>query len=411
MRTPVFDAHCHIFNVYYLLDELANILWDLIRDKYPLKECVKKSDAKTKHEKIKSAKLLINWLFEIIDSFFDSDEENMNLLIDKGSNAWGISENDMCIIPLMMDIFYMFAYNLDQIDDIGELNIGSENSIENHSLLEDELNDCLPKEALVDKGHKKHRRKREWIKRIIEELKNRRYENGDVDWSWGFENQVEILKHLVQKHSGKLYPFFAVDPRRPGIVEYIRKSGIISKKGPFYGIKIYPYLGCHPDCKALTPIYDFCSEMNIPITTHTAVSGFPPEKLCPNVNPDFGNPQNYESIIKRYNGKLKLNFAHFGHGNENWGKSIVDLMSRYENVYSDLSCYTEFSDLKEFVKKIWINDIVKKRTMFGSDFDVMYFTNPGDVDINEYYKSFKKLFSEEELNYMASDLPLKFLGL
>ena len=53
---------------------------------------------------------------------------------------------------------------------------------------------------------------------------------------------------------------------------------------------------------------------------------------------------------------------------------------------------------------------VRERTMFGSDFDVLYFTEPG-MTIERYYKRFLDLFGGERLAQMASRVPLAFLGL
>lgn len=33
--TPRIDAHCHLFNVYYLVNEIAEILWDKLWGNYP----------------------------------------------------------------------------------------------------------------------------------------------------------------------------------------------------------------------------------------------------------------------------------------------------------------------------------------------------------------------------------------
>jgi hypothetical protein len=48
--------------------------------------------------------------------------------------------------------------------------------------------------------------------------------------------------------------------------------------------------------------------------------------------------------------------------------------------------------------------------MFGSDFDVLYFTEPG-MTLERYYKRFLDLFGGERLVQMASRVPLEFLGL
>ena len=49
---------------------------------------------------------------------------------------------------------------------------------------------------------------------------------------------------------------------------------------------------------------------------------------------------------------LRLDFAHFGSGNPEWVRQILDLMTRYPNVYADLACYTNAQERSE-AWRIW----------------------------------------------------------
>ena len=92
----------------------------------------------------------------------------------------------------------------------------------------------------------------------------------------------------------------------------------------------------------------------------------------------FNDPKNWEPVLAKYP-KLKLNLAHFG-GTRYWKKfieghhdnrvsQIVNMMSRYDYLYSDFS-YT-FHDqkfnlrLKDMIED---NQLLADRVLFGSDF-------------------------------------------
>ncbi|HSO87698.1 MAG TPA: hypothetical protein VLQ91_14170, partial [Draconibacterium sp.] len=90
--------------------------------------------------------------------------------------------------------------------------------------------------------------------------------------------QIEELKnHPVYKDM--VFPFLAVDPRRPGIADYARAN--VGKGKMFAGIKLYCPTGYSPtDPLLFGPdgqrggIYAFCEDNGIPVTTHNSDGGF-----------------------------------------------------------------------------------------------------------------------------------------
>ncbi|GAH83666.1 unnamed protein product, partial [marine sediment metagenome] len=66
-------------------------------------------------------------------------------------------------------------------------------------------------------------------------------------------------------------------------------------------------------------LYKTCVERNIPITTHCSNGGFKaasnPQELT-----DPGN--NWAKVLKKYP-DLKINFAHFGSGDNSWQQTII----------------------------------------------------------------------------------------
>ena len=219
------------------------------------------------------------------------------------------------------------------------------------------------------------------------------------------QDQIDDLQKLSA--AGNCYPFFAVDPRRPGVIDAVMSGKFVTRKpGGFYGIKLYPRLGYHPMSGKLPELYAWCAKNGIPVTTHCSSGGFP------NWNTPSGafcDPECFRPALEA-NPSLKIDIAHFGYGNQKWGESIVDLMTKFPGVYSDLSCYTGVGDLSSFKNSFWSNPIVRQRTMYGSDYDIFVFTKFA-LDMGGYLLAFRRLFTSDELAVMASSLPEAFLGL
>lgn len=156
----------------------------------------------------------------------------------------------------------------------------------------------------------------------------------------------------------------------------------------FYGIKLYPPLGVEPwpeDAKErekIELIYSFAQEHRIPITTHCDDEGYRVDVA--EVTQVNTSPEIWNKVLENYP-KLKLNFAHFGnqyHRNkffmkqEQWRDNIIDMMSRYDNVYADVSFNgvtpEYYTILQAKLQKLdgELCEILMKRLMFGSDFSI-----------------------------------------
>ncbi len=93
-----------------------------------------------------------------------------------------------------------------------------------------------------------------------------------------------------------------------------------------------------------------------------------------------------------------------------WAGKVDKLINDYDNVYTDLSCYVSTNELDPIMKRFWKDKSrLKTRLMFGTDFDVMYFT--GKVTMENYFKNFKSTFTEDELKLIMHDNPTRFLGI
>jgi predicted TIM-barrel fold metal-dependent hydrolase len=368
-KTPHFDAHCHVFNLKYLFYELGEIVKDYLQGQYP--NSLPEQSKDYPHSHPDSIRDLQTWLSQFAKASVRSEMENF-CQIEKWSTDFWKDGRSFAAIPLMMDIYYLLA------QPVGANQV-----------------------AITSKDRNK----------IVSKLLKLIGWNEPYFDTPGFRHHRKELIALSQKKRGQVFPFFAVDPRRTAVIQTILKGKLVGKSGPFYGIKLYPRLGVHPQCKDFWPLYAWCESNQIPITTHCDIVGFPPPffetKLKVNYG-HWGEPSNFEPILKKHP-KLILNFAHFGMSNESWPDQIAELMTRHPNVYSDLSCYTDIKKLRAFHSNHWLKPKVADKTMFGSDFDVFFAVSAG-TSMQEYYESFKTVFSASDLERMSSETPKRFLG-
>jgi len=195
---------------------------------------------------------------------------------------------------------------------------------------------------------------------------------------------------------------------------------IKEKKDPEYysyifaGIKLYPPLGFDPwpedepdELDKVKFLYSECVRKKIPLTVHCSDGGF---KTTPDAF-RYTNPERWIKVLNNSSFKnLKINFAHMGSmagGNEKWLWTIMTLIGKYDNVYTDFSFITPKPDNYEKIKKI-INDKSLPRLLFGSDFIINLFRSGS---YNEYISSFltTPYLTNDQKADICSHNPEKFL--
>jgi len=182
-----------------------------------------------------------------------------------------------------------------------------------------------------------------------------------------------------------------------------------NKRRPrFFGIKLYPPLGFDPipedpeERKKVELIYAFAEDNKIPITTHCDDGGY----RTTDVETSHKNtsPESWSKVLEKHP-RLKLNFAHFGRQyqrthfmrkQDKWRNDIIDLIIKYEHVYTDISFNGVSSDYYEaLLEKLESlepdqRQKLNKHIMFGSDFMI----NLSKVE--SYYK-YLKIFEDSPL--------------
>lgn len=137
------------------------------------------------------------------------------------------------------------------------------------------------------------------------------------------------------------------------------------------------------------------------------ISGKKAKKITHELNPHITNDNRR---------KLWHTLYHLG-WQDNWAKPILDIVTRYPNAYTDLSCFSEgemvggsFSiekHLKQFKTKMYDHmDVdVRKKILYGSDF---FFNLMFGPTMENYISDFKKVFGTEFAD-IASRNPERFL--
>jgi len=420
-----FDAHCHIFTLKYAIKEVKSMVHDVLHGTYPWHDPAEKAMFSAT-DKLSLIKDFIKQLYELIHAAGSSEEENLNFLQNEAKKVF--PDDQHLIIPLMMDIFYMLAYPLNENQDLPNLTSLKAVRVdekEYQAYWNDILDDFKQYLHSKDTALKASRnnilgKKTNQVLQIIEQERSvsetlrqktqvlKLTAIGGFYETEGYCYHMNNLTDLVNNRKGELYPFVAIDPRRKGIIDTLLGGKFIGADGPFYGVKLYPRMGFHPLSKPMDAVYKYCSDNKIPIIFHCGMGGFPPSTTWKYA--EFGNPLNFEPVVQKYQ-NLKIDFAHLGSSDDTyaWAKTIIRMVNEYDNVYSDLSCYTDIDDLKR-AKGYWnYHPKLKTRLMFGTDFDVMYFT--GKITMQDYYKNFQSIFDPNELKILMHDNPKNFMGI
>jgi predicted TIM-barrel fold metal-dependent hydrolase len=218
-----------------------------------------------------------------------------------------------------------------------------------------------------------------------------------------YREQIANLRRLREDYPDKLLPFVAIDPRNQDVDDIFLSA--FNDENNFFGIKIYPSLGYLPSHPKLRQIFEVCQDKRIPVTTHCGGGTIHPsrcyirqiegqrldennqlEEICEDkwfftrnsYAQYFNHPKRWEPVLYAFP-QLKLNLAHFGSDteweklangeNNTWVSRIMDMMTRYENLYADFSFNISNHRIFDiFKEKVEDNILIEKRALYGSDY-------------------------------------------
>lgn len=264
------------------------------------------------------------------------------------------------------------------------------------------------------------------------------------------EQTIDVLngiKNYNEQSTNKLfeiYPFMGINPKNYELTEIehmldmyfsdyngshetlLSNMGVFDgdmhnvRSNTFAGIKVYPLMGFDPwpnDSKELEKvelIYSRCMEKNIPITSHCSDEGF--SIVSQEESENFTTPAKWDKVLNKYN-KLKLNLAHLGKQDNSvqWQKGVIELILKYDNVYSDISYRAITDDFYKNLKSVLENlkepshiNKLKERLLFGSDFMINLLKIGSYCEFYNIFVS-TSYFDSNEKNLFCSTNPEQFL--
>ncbi len=425
MKHTIYDAHCHLFHKGHITRRILHSLLDLMSD---LDTLVAREKSRTDIENAQKVKVasLIKRIINVINLLMSSSSKEVMLKLKKQYKGF-----DVIFVPLSYNVASCFQESYTQ-------DISSFSSRKDHELLMTVRDNIL---TLLDKymhrleHYKIFNQLQSLHTRLDELISYRNNKEAELDSKDIFMFQVNQLQELKSMYPDHVYPFFYVDPRHSQTLTLARE--LVGKDKPFLGIKLYTPNGYSPLDPNLMDLYDFCQSNQIPITAHNSNSGFATfvKKLeikgafyfdghviehsgWIEFDTDFfsgpgaaiverakklNHPKLWEKVMLTFP-ELRLNLAHFGGEGKDWQEIVIQLMLKYPNLYTDLSCQTEQSMLQYIKKKFF--PLAPHKFLYGSD----YYLNMFFIDsFSQYLTNFFNVFTEAELEKMMYYNPGVFL--
>ncbi len=467
----LFDGHCHLFGRSIITGRLILMIFgdliDYFKNDNPdeLQDLI---DIREESDKGHGFSAVVKNIFK----YFLFNKGAHQMLHDLEDDYYDIKAKTYRFIPLMFDLEMTFRNDYDKNDAGIAISERMQEFGTEHDKFFDRISTSINKfekeGKSVFKGtliqNEESVRILKYIKTILKSL-NLANEDVEGDAKSSYHTQITELSQLKTIYGTDVFPFLATDPRREGM-----GNDIVELVGPgkiFHGIKLYTPNGYSPTDPYLydptvsfvdgTCLYQWCIDNNIAIMAHNSDAGFATftdrlqvfGHICTN-EPDesdnkftyklkfkdkeyidfrynlfkggFGNavkerahilnhPSLWRKVLEQFP-DLKICFAHFGGGSDDWQAEIKQLILDYENVYTDLSCQTNLDKLDKIRQRYYNEDTtenikLRNRIMYGSD----YFLNMlQGIKFENYYKNFRAAFNNDQLKFMSFEVPRSFLG-
>lgn len=434
----IIDVHCHLFNAKYASKEFIAVTWNYILGDYPHQKAGIKLDGEKRNiiSDLQGVKEFAEWIAKLIKAALsDCDENYAEAVSEFVKSSYG-KDHALVIVPLMMDTYFAFDDNAYEEEILSKrrteaiiepfvIPAEQRDSFEAHlkeikSMVTEEM-EKLPSMS------KRRSISNQEIDSIFEavsrelmeppETLRRDSEYDEIELSPGYWKHMQELESLCEKHSDKIFPFLAIDPRRKGIMKLI-KIKVKEGNGIFKGIKLYPPLGYLPTHPNLEPVFEYCVEYDIPITVHCSKGGIPnfsSKNYISSWHEDkhwekfdhlkdksiyYANPEKWLPVMEKWPA-LRINFAHFGNladeENSKWTDTIIEMMEKYPNIYTDISYFTDEKIIPRINDRIKANKILRTRLMFGTDY-VMIMLDGGLKGLENYFNNFYKELEDNMMN-------------
>jgi predicted TIM-barrel fold metal-dependent hydrolase len=254
--------------------------------------------------------------------------------------------------------------------------------------------------------------------------------------------QLDELAEIKRQYPDNILPFIAVDPRRPGIADMVKKY---VEEHDFAGIKLYPPLGYYPFDSRLDDVYEYAQARQLPIISHCAggvvyYRGRITDDMLDHPLADewnlaskrkknkefckfFAHPENYRYVLKKYP-DLKICLAHAGGSDEwkayldgpwrwppeqhkrSWLSIILDMFREFPTLYADISYLAHDKEFHPLLKVRLQDETVRPRVLFGSDFYMVQ----KETSERAFSVNLRSFLGEADYRQIAEINPATFLA-
>jgi len=171
------------------------------------------------------------------------------------------------------------------------------------------------------------------------------------------EEQNRVIFDVAKKHSDRFIPFVHIDPRRPGALEFVKRS--VEEWGA-RGLKLHPSAGFNPEESETLDLIESIVDYRIPVITHTGPSIAPTSSR-------YCDPIYLDKMLLRFP-EVNVIAAHMAYG---YREQLCSLGWQRPNLCTDISMSQAVArdDFPRFARML--RDVVDafgpEGVLFGTD--------------------------------------------
>jgi predicted TIM-barrel fold metal-dependent hydrolase len=230
----------------------------------------------------------------------------------------------------------------------------------------------------------------------------------NVDWAFAHtgeprvtnREQNKIFAENANRHPGRFWPLFAIDPRRPDVMEQFKEA--IEEWG-MKGLSLYPAAGFYPDNEVCFPLYEKCADLKMPVVLGSGGG---------EAHWQHSQPMYIASAAERY---PEVTFVMAHCGLESWEQA--QLAARLlNNVYVDISMRQWQFHMRQQRFYNWLRDMIDEagvwKIMWASDWP----SQENIVSRANWLKAFQEPdtdieFTSEEMDIMLGKAAQAVFGI
>lgn len=194
------------------------------------------------------------------------------------------------------------------------------------------------------------------------------------------ENQNLAVFEMARRYPDHIIPFVHMDPRRPGAVDFVKKS--VEEYGA-KGLKLHPGAGFNPEGAETLNLIEAVAGYGIPVITHTGAS-------IPPTSSKYCDPIYLDEILLRFP-EVNVIAAHLGHGHKD---QLNALGWMRPNLYTEVSAWqgVAASNYPKFARAVKeaVESFGPDKVMFGTDSPYLWTFMPE----KDYVEAVRKLATE-----------------